>query len=110
MHGMFYFVFVVFLLVVIEVALITNYVVLSSEQPCWWWRVWWGASMIGGYTFVIMLLYLLIDMRYDMYTTLISYAAASALVSSMMGLMCASLALWTTFSFNLRMYEQVKLE
>ena len=31
MHGMFYVVFAMFLLVVIEVALITNYMVLSSE-------------------------------------------------------------------------------
>ena len=66
--------------------------------------------MIGGYSFVIMLAFLAIDLRFDLVTTLVSYAAASGLASSLIGLMCSSLALVCSFRFNLGMYSQVKLE
>ena len=110
MHGMIYIIFILFLVVVVEVAVITNYMTLCMEIAEWWWRIWWGASMIGFYTFVIMLFYMLYDLRVEYFTTLISYAAASALVSSMIALMASALAMVCTFKFNLGIYSRVKLD
>ena len=109
LHGMLYVIFALFLIVVVQVALINNYVTLTMQEPCWWWRVWWGASAVGGYAFVIMLFYLLLDLRVVYYTQLISYFTACFLASSCLGLMCASLAMIMTFRFNLRIYSKVKL-
>jgi len=110
LHGMLYIVFALFLFVVIEVALIYNYIVLSMEQPRWWWRIWWGSACVGMWIFLCLLTYLLEDLRVQYVTTLISYVAACALVSSLMALMVASLAMICTFRFNLRIYSHVKLQ
>jgi len=68
LHGMLYIIFVLFLIVVVEVALINNYMTLSMQEPNWWWRVWWGASAVGGWAFVIMFFYLLKELRVQYYT------------------------------------------
>lgn len=109
LHSMMYIIFVLFLVVVVEVALINNYITLSMEEHRWWWRVWWGASTVGGYAFLIMLFYMFRDLRLEYYTQLISYFLASALASSCLGLMSASLAMIVTFRFNLGIYSKVKL-
>ena len=109
LHAMLYIIFILFLIVVVEVALINNYIVLSMQEPRWWWRVWWGASGVGAYFFVIMLFYLLIDLHVEYVTQLVSYFTACLLLSSCIGLMCASLAMIMTFRFNLTIYSKVKL-
>lgn len=110
LHGMLYVVFICFIIVVIEVSIIYTYVTLSMEEPNWWWRVWWGGSLIGFYGFLIMLFYLLIDLKVEYVTTLISYCTACILTSSMLGLMAASITMLCAFTFNLMIYRRVKLE
>ena len=108
MHSMFYVVFALFLIVVIESALLLNYATLTSDQPNWWWRVWCGSSLIGVYVFIIMAFYLIYDLRVEYVTTLISYFTACYLVSCLIGLMSSSLAMIFTFRFNLKIYSKVK--
>ena len=54
---MLYVVFFCFLALIIECAIVLNYITLSEEEPRWWWRVWSGAAAIGVYFFIIMFLY-----------------------------------------------------
>ena len=107
---MLYVIFFLFLIIVVETAIILNYAVLSCEEPRWWWRVWWGSAAIGVYVFVILVLYLLFDLHVEYFTTLISYLTACYLASCLIAMMTASLAMCVTFRFNLRIYGRVKLE
>ena len=107
---MIYVVFIFFLILVVECAIILNYITLSEEQPRWWWRVWSGAAAIGIYFFIVMSLYMMFDLRVEYLTTLVAYLAASMLASTLVALMVASLALICTFRFNLSIYSHVKLE
>ena len=110
LHGMLYIIFLLFLVVLIEVAVIVTYVTLCMEVPEWWWRVWWGGFLVGLYSFIIMLFYLLIDLKVEYLTTIISYVTSCFLTSSMIGLMSATIAMFAAFSFNIMIYSRVKLE
>ena len=110
LHGMLYITFALFLVIVAETAIIHNYATLSSEEPRWWWRVWFGAAAIGVYTFIILVFYLMFDLTVEYFTTLITYFTACFLVSSMIAMMAASLAMVCAFRFNLGIYARVKLQ
>lgn len=62
------------------------------------------------WTFLVLIVYLCKDLKVQFITTLISYVTACALVSTLIGLMCASLAMVVAFKFNLKIYSKVQLE
>mmetsp|Transcript_26263 Transcript_26263/g.35051 ORF Transcript_26263/g.35051 Transcript_26263/m.35051 type:complete len:108 (-) Transcript_26263:26-349(-) len=107
---MLFLVVVLFLVLVVECAIVLNYITLSEEEPRWWWRVWCGSATIGIYIFFVLILYLLFDLQVEYLTTLISYLTACALVSFLIALMASSLAIVCAFKFNLSIYSRVKLE
>lgn len=107
---MVYIVFFLFLILVVECAIVVNYITLSEAEPRWWWRVWAGAAAIGVYFFIVMSLYLMFDLRVEYVTTLVAYLTSCAIMSTLVALMAASLALVCVFKFNLSIYSRVKLE
>ena len=105
LHWMFYIVFALFIIVVIEMGLIINFIVLSNEQPHWWWRVWWGCAYTGVYVFAVMMLYFVKFAHVQYVTQILAYAIAAALVGGLVSLMTASVAMIFAFRFNLYIYS-----
>ena len=107
---MMFVVVILFLILVIECAVLLNYITLSEEEPRWWWRVWSGAATIGIYSFFLLVLYLMFDLSVEYLTTLVAYFTACILMSTLIGLMTSALAVVCAFKFNLFIYSRVKAE
>ena len=98
----------VFLIVVVEVAVIQNYVTLCFEEYRWWWRVYLGSASTGFWLFILMISYLFADTTIDSTLTILTYFVSAGLVCSLIGLMAASVAMIFTLMFNKSIYGLVK--
>ena len=110
LHWFAYLCVFVFLIVVMEVSVILNYITLCYEEYKWWWRVYLAAFSTGVWLFFVAVYFFLIDTSIDSLMTLISCITAAGLVCTMIGLMAASVAMIATFRFNLRIYARIKSE
>jgi transmembrane 9 superfamily member 2/4 len=94
--------------VVIEVAIVQNYVTLCWEEYRWWWKTWVSAASTGFWLLMIMVTYLLSETRVTSGYVLLTYLVAASMACVLIGLMAASLALYFTFRFNCYIYSRIK--
>ena len=97
-----------FILAVIEVALIGNYLFLCWHEYNWWWRAYMGGAASGIIMLVIMLFYAFADLQIEFFTTLVSYVVACVLASTLLALMSASVAVYSALQFNITIYGYIK--
>ena len=91
-----------------EVALLGNYLFLCWHEYNWWWRAYLGGAASGIIMLAITLLYAFADLQIEFYTTLVSYVVACILASTLLGLMSASVALYSALQFNITIYGYIK--
>lgn len=97
-----------FILTVIEVSLLANYLFLCWHEYNWWWRSYLGGASSGIIMLAIMLFYAFADLQVEFVTTLVSYGVACLLASTLLGLMSASVAIYAALQFNIVIYGYIK--
>ena len=107
-HWFAYICIFVFLIVVVEVAIIQNYVTLCFEEHRWWWRTWLSSASTGFWLFLIVLNQLVFETPIYSVWSFLTYLVAAGLACSLVGLMAASVAMSVTFRFNLYIYSKIK--
>lgn len=104
----FYFGFIVFAVVIAELAVMQTYLVICYEEYRWWWRSWLLGASTGVVSFLLFLNYFLLAMKADQLATFVVYTVYCALFSAALGLMSGSIALLSSFVFNLKIFESAR--
>ena len=103
-----YLAFVIFAIVIAEIAVIQNYLYLCYELPSWWWRTFIYGASCSFWFYHTITYHLLFELQIEHVTTIIVYMMLQIIVCVCIALTSGTVSVLAAFVFNTLLYKGIK--